>query len=199
MPPAKSLVSFNDSGMRIPVLQFGTRSHLVLARGTRPFSTTCPAQKPKNRVYPSRIRNEDELQTLLLTSASTRVPLITLWMTTWNRDCDAVSPIIKELIEDDGVGEEQGSVSFVEVEMDSPDLGGPAGIAQRYMINKVPTLLAFDRQEPQLETKVTKLEDMKSKEFVTKWIATEAARRGEGGAGGGGGLNQTPTALRCKL
>jgi thiol-disulfide isomerase/thioredoxin len=109
-------------------------------------------------------------------------------MTTWNRDCDAVSPIIKELIGENGVGEEQGSVSFAEVEMDSPDLGGVAGIASRYLINNIPTLLAFDRQEPQLLTKVTKMDDLKNKEYLTKWIETEAARRGEGGAGGGSGL-----------
>jgi hypothetical protein len=109
-------------------------------------------------------------------------------MTRWDRDCDEVLSTVKELVGEDGVGEEQGSVSFAEVEMDSPDLGGVTGVAQRYMINKIPTLLAFDRQEPQLMTKVTKLEDLKNKEFLTKWIETEAARRGEGGAGGGGGL-----------
>lgn len=105
-------------------------------------------------------------------------------MTTWNRDCDVVSPIIKELVQDDGIGEDKGGVSFVEVEMDSPDLGGVSGIAQRYMINSVPTLLSFDRQEPQIETKVTSLSDLKDKEFLTRWIEIEAARHGSGGAGG---------------
>lgn len=100
-----------------------------------------------------------------------------------------MSPIIRELIETDGIGEKEGSVSFVEVEMDSPDLGGVTGVATRYLINNVPTLLAFDRQEPQLETKVTRMDDLRSKAFLTKWIETEAARRGEGGAGGSiGGL-----------
>lgn len=110
-------------------------------------------------------------------------------MTTWSRECDEVSPIIRELIEANGVGEKEGSVSFVEVEFDSPDLGGPTGVATRYLINNVPTLLAFDRQEPQLETRVTRVDDLRNKEFLTKWIETEAARRGEGGAGGSiGGL-----------
>lgn len=138
----------------------------------------------KNRIYPASIRGEDELQTMLLASASTRVPLITLWTANWCPSCKIVSPIIRELIEKDGVGEEQGGVSYAEVEMDAPTLGGVGGVAMRYMINSMPTLLAFDRQEPQLETKVTRLEDLKSKAFLAKWIETEAARRGQGGAGG---------------
>ena len=68
--------------------------------------------------------------------------------------------------------------------MDIPDLGGLAGIGMRYGINSIPTMLAFDRQEPQLETKVWKIDDLKNREFLTKWIEKEAARHGEGGAGG---------------
>ncbi|KAK3696306.1 hypothetical protein LTR37_018042 [Vermiconidia calcicola] len=149
----------------------------------RHFSASAPS-RAKNRIYPNRIRREDELQTLTLMSASSRVPLITMWMTTWCQSCKMVSPMIQELIERDGIGEEQGGVSFAEVEMDSPDLGGIAGIGLRYGINSIPTLLAFDRQEPQLETKVYKLDELKNRDFLTKWIETEAARRGQGGAGG---------------
>lgn len=143
-----------------------------------------PAARAKNRIFPNRIRREDELQTLTLMSASSRIPLITLWMATWCQTCKVVSPLVQELIEKDGVGEDHGGVSFVEVEMDSPDLGGLAGIGMRYGINSIPTLLAFDRQEPQLETKVYKLDELKNKEFLTKWIEKEAARHGEGGSGG---------------
>lgn len=75
-------------------------------------------------------------------------------------------------------------MSYVEVEMDSPDLGGVGGIPMRYMINSIPTLLAFDRQEPQMETKVSRLDDLKNRAFLKKWIETEAARQGKGGAGG---------------
>jgi len=153
-----------------------------LPASCRGFSTTpCLA---KNRIYPTTIRKEDELQQLVLMSASTRVPLITMWMTNWCQSCKTVSPLLRELIEKERVGEEHGGVSFVEVEMDSPDLGGVGGLALRYGINSMPTLLAFDRQEPQIETKVSRLEDMKSKAFLTKWIETEAARHGSGGAGG---------------
>lgn len=74
--------------------------------------------------------------------------------------------------------------------MDSPDLGGvSAGVAQLYMIHDIPTLLAFDRQEPQVETKVSRVEDLTSEEFLRAWIEREAARHGKGGAGGSlGGL-----------
>ncbi|KAK4504615.1 hypothetical protein PRZ48_002576 [Zasmidium cellare] len=150
---------------------------------SRPFSSSAPALA-KNRIYPARIRNEDELQTLILMSASSRVPLITFWMTTWSPECDQVAPILRELIETDRVGEDKGGVSLVEVESDSPDLGGISGIAQRYLINSIPTLLAFDRSEAQVETKVTSLNEMKSRAFLTRWIENEAARHGQGGGGG---------------
>lgn len=160
-----------------------TMPRRIILSGLRQFSTT-PSRLAKNRIYPARVRNEDDLHTLILSSASSRVPLITLWMTTWSRDCDQVSPIIRELIERDRIGEDKGTVSFAEVEMDSPDLGGVGGIAQRYLINSIPTLMAFDRQEPQLETKVTRLDQLKDKDFLKRWIETEAARHGSGGAGG---------------
>ncbi|PPJ55319.1 hypothetical protein CBER1_06400 [Cercospora berteroae] len=169
--------------MRTPLLQLSSRTRIVLTHTTRQLSTTTPLSA-RNRIYPARVRNEEDLHTLILSSASTRIPLITLWMTTWSRDCDEILPIIKDLIEHDGGGEDKGSVSFAEVEMDSPDLGGVSGIAQRYMINSIPTLLAFDRQEPQIETKVARLEDLKSREFLKGWIEREAARHGSGGAGG---------------
>lgn len=159
------------NGQQIPasyIRTFASTSHLLA----------------KNRIYPTSIRKEDELQTLVLMSASTRVPLITLWMANWCQSCKVVSPVIRELLEKDGIGEEQGSVSYAEVEMDSPDMGGLGGIALRYGINSMPTLLAFDRSEPQIETKVSRLDDLNSKAFLTKWIQTEAKRQGSGGAGG---------------
>lgn len=175
--------------MRTQLLQAAIRGSHVRFYASRSFSST-PRAHAKNRIYPARIRNEDELQTLILMSASSRVPLITFWMTTWSRECDEVLPTIKELIESDRVGENKGGVSFVEVETDSPDLGGISGIAQRYLINSIPTLLAFDRSEAQMATRVSNLNEMKSRAFLTKWIEKEAARHGSGGGGGGslGGL-----------
>ncbi|KAK3069997.1 hypothetical protein LTR53_011215 [Teratosphaeriaceae sp. CCFEE 6253] len=122
-------------------------------------------------------------------SASTRIPLITLWMTNWCSSCKVISPLLKTLIQDEKIGEDHGGISYAEVEMDSPDLGGLGGLPLRYGINSIPTLLSFDRQEPQITTKVARLEDLKSRDFLVKWLETEAARHGAGGGGGSiGGL-----------
>ncbi|KAK1065964.1 hypothetical protein LTR74_007521 [Friedmanniomyces endolithicus] len=148
----------------------------------RSFSTSQTLWK--NRIYPSTIRSESELETLTLMSASTRTPLVTLWMTSWCSSCKVVSPLLRTLIQDEKVGEGQGGISYAEVEMDSPDMGGLGGLPLRYGINSIPTLLAFDRQEPQIATKVARLEDLKSKAYLTRWLETEAARHGGGGGGG---------------
>ena len=57
-------------------------------------------------------------------------------------------------------------------------------------ITSIPTLLAFSRQEAQLRTKLTNLEEMKDKDFLRLWMEDEAMRGGSGGKGGGlfGGL-----------
>lgn len=57
-------------------------------------------------------------------------------------------------------------------------------------ISSMPTLMAFSRQEPRLETRVTRLNELKDKEFLKNWIEEEARRGGKGGAGGSlfGGL-----------
>lgn len=76
------------------------------------------------------VRYEDEFETLNLLSASSRIPLITLWSATWCPSCKVISPLLKELIKD-GVGEAQGGVSYAEIELDSPTLGG---LAMRYQV-----------------------------------------------------------------
>jgi hypothetical protein len=65
--------------------------------------------------------------------------------------------------------------------MDAPTIGD---LASRYAIRDVPTLLAFSRGEPQLETRVTDARALENREFLTRWIETEARRGGSGGAGG---------------
>ena len=55
-------------------------------------------------------------------------------------------------------------------------------------INSMPSLLSFSRQEAQLKTMITSVDEMKDKEFLRLWIEDEARRGGDGGAGGGGGL-----------
>ena len=54
----------------------------------------------------------------------------------------------------------------------------------------MPTLMAFSRQEAQLQTKVTSIDELKDAEFLRLWIEDEARRGGAGGAGGSlfGGL-----------
>jgi hypothetical protein len=115
-----------------------------------------------------------------------------------------VLPLVRHLIEEEGVGEREGGVGFAEVEADGLLLGGAVGLAQDYsvwfaplvlcsvtvrlmslaQINSIPTLLAFDKSEAQVETRLTDLKDLKSKEFVRRWIEKEASRQGYGGAGG---------------
>ena len=52
-----------------------------------------------------------------------------------------------------GVGEEEGGVSFCEIEYDSQDIMD-SGLGLTYMITSMPTLLSFDRGEAQTGTKV---------------------------------------------
>lgn len=93
--------------------------------------------------------------------------------------------MLKELVES-GVGEAEGGAAFCEVEYDAPDVMG-AGLGLTYMINSIPTLLSFDAQEAQIETKVTDGRKLADREFLTEWIRREAKRHGGRGGGGGGG------------
>ena len=72
-----------------------------------------------------------ELDELNLLSASSRIPLITLWTASWCASCKAVLPVIREVIEEDGAGESHGSIGFAEVEFDAPDNGE---LGMRYMV-----------------------------------------------------------------
>lgn len=89
------------------------------------------------------------------------------------------------MIETDGIGEEQGGVGFAEIEYDAP---GNEELQMRYMVRSLPTLLAFSRGEAQLETKITRVDEMTNEKLMQEWLEREAARGGQGGAGGGAGL-----------
>ena len=64
------------------------------------------------------------------------------------------------------------------------------GIDDSTQITSIPTMLAFSRQEAQLQTRLTNVEEMKDKDFLRLWIEDEAMRGASGGKGGGlfGGL-----------
>lgn len=62
------------------------------------------------------------------------------------------------------------------------------GLGLTYMIRSVPTLLSFDAQEAQTQTKVSDARQLSDKKFLEEWIRTEARRHGNRGGGGGGGI-----------
>lgn len=90
--------------------------------------------------------------------------------------------MIEKLI-NSGVGEDEGGVSYCEVEYDAPDIID-SGLAMTYMITSMPTLMSFDRGEAQTGTKVVDAKKMTDKEWLRAWIRNEARRQGTGGSGG---------------
>jgi len=155
----------------------------IVACAARQFSSTKPPQA-KNRVY-TPVRREDDFTTYLQLSTSSRIPLITLWTASYCSTCKHISPLLLSLLES-GVGEAEGGVAYCEVEYDSMDIMD-SGLGMRYMITSMPTLLAFDRGEAQMGTKVVDPKLMGNREMLGEWIRNEARRRGDGGDGGGGG------------
>ncbi|TIC90686.1 hypothetical protein CH35J_011785 [Colletotrichum higginsianum] len=85
-----------------------------------------------------------------------------------------------------GVGEAEGGVAYCTVEFDSPDVMS-GGLGMTYMITSIPTLLSFDNQEAQIQTKVHDAKKLADRAFLEEWIRTEARRHGQRGGGGGPG------------
>lgn len=83
-----------------------------------------------------------------------------------------------------GVGEAEGGLAYCEVEYDAPDVMGE-GLGMDYMITSIPTLLSFDAQEAQTQTKVVDARKLADRRFLEEWLRNEARRHG--GRGGGGG------------
>lgn len=156
----------------------------ITSSSVRNFSST-KETRAKNRIY-TPVRRPDDFQSYLLLSTSSRTPLLTFWTASYCQTCRTVSPILEEIITS-GVGEEEGGVSFCEVEYDSQDIMD-SGMGIDYMITSLPTLLSFDRGEAQILTKATDLRMLKDREWLKEWIRTEARRRGEGGGGQSGAL-----------
>ncbi|KAK0725588.1 hypothetical protein B0H67DRAFT_481702 [Lasiosphaeris hirsuta] len=153
---------------------------------SRAFLSTSPRQAAKNQVYAS-VRNLDQFHNYQLISSSSRTPLLTLWTTSWCPTCRTVEPLLRHLVES-GIGEAEGGVGYCTVEYDAPDVM-EADLGLTYMINSFPTLLSFDAQEAQLETKVTNGRQLSDRKFLEDWIRTEAKRHGNRGAGGPGAGN----------
>ncbi|KAH6671850.1 hypothetical protein B0J14DRAFT_484097 [Halenospora varia] len=147
----------------------------------RQFSTT-KENKAKNRIY-NPVRNFNDFDTYRSISTSNRIPLLTLWTASYCNVCKTVSPVLEELIKS-GVGEEEGGVSYCEVEYDSQDIMD-SGLGLTYMITSMPTLLSIDRGEPRINTRIVDPKKMTNKDFMREWIRTEARN---GGSGGGGGV-----------
>ncbi|KAI9050505.1 hypothetical protein LZ554_005667 [Drepanopeziza brunnea f. sp. 'monogermtubi'] len=148
----------------------------------RQFSTTKEKQA-KNRIY-TPVRREDEFQSYLSLSTSSRTPLLTFWTASYCNTCKTVSPILQELVKS-GIGEEEGGVAYCEIEYDSMDIMD-SGLGMTYMITSMPTLLSFDRGEAQVNTKIVDPKQMRDVEVLKEWIRNEAKRGGSGGGGGGG-------------
>lgn len=81
-----------------------------------------------------------------------------------------------------GVGEEEGGVGYCTVEYDAPDVMS-SGLGLTYMINSIPTLLSFDAQEAQTQTKISDPRQMADRKFLEEWIRNEARRHGTRGGG----------------
>lgn len=131
-----------------------------------------------------RIRSPSTFHTHLLLSSSARMPLVTLWTTSWCPSCKHVEPLLKSVVES-GVGEEHGGVGFALVELDAPDMQ-PSDLGLTYMINSVPTLLSFDGGDAQTATKVVDGRKLVNRQFLEEWVRNEASRQDRGGGGGGG-------------
>ncbi|KAK1481012.1 hypothetical protein CCUS01_16073 [Colletotrichum cuscutae] len=176
------------NGVRIP-----PPKHSISAAAAH-FSTsrTSPA---KNQIYASTrpltsasgasVRRPDDFHTYQLLSSSSRTPLITLWTTSWCGTCRIVAPLIQSIVEA-GVGEAEGGVGYCTVEFDSPDVMS-GGLGMTYMITSIPTLLSFDNQEAQIQTKVHDAKKLTDRAFLEEWIRSEARRHGQRGGGGGSG------------
>lgn len=153
---------------------------------TRAFSLFPSANNHShtNRLF-DNVRQPQDLHTLTMLNAADNRALITFWSASWCQTCQNVKPLVKELIEEERIGEGEGGLGFVEVEMDSTLIGD---LPITYRITSMPTLLAFSRQEAQFGTRLVRPEEMKNKDFLREWLLTEARRGGRKGGAGGGGL-----------
>ncbi|KAI0391716.1 hypothetical protein F5Y17DRAFT_396813 [Xylariaceae sp. FL0594] len=163
----------------------------------RTFATSSALSRAPNQVFDS-VRRPSDLHTYTRLASTSGVPLLTLWTTSYCPSCATVAPLIRTLVQDERVGEAEGGVAFVTVEMDAPDImsdtsniygtsGNVGGLGGTFMITSVPTLLSFnDAGDPVTRTKVVDVRKLSDREFLVDWIRREARESGTPGTGGGG-------------
>ena len=127
-------------------------------------------------LYDYSVRSADELSTYILSSTSSRSPLLTLWTASYCSSCRVIKPLLSELVEK-GAGETDGGVNYCEVEFDAPDVLD-SGLGMTYMVNSLPTLITFDRGE--VVERVTAVTKMRNREWLKEYIERQARRKGEG-------------------
>ncbi|KAK8040417.1 Thioredoxin-like protein [Apiospora marii] len=137
------------------------------------FSTS-RQHNARNQIYDT-VRNPAAFQTYLQLSTSSRTPLLTLWTTSWCGTCRTVKPLLEELVGSARVGEAEGGVGLVEVEVDAPDIMAE-NMGLTYMITSIPTLLSFDAGEAQTETRVVDGKRLRDRAWLEEWIRNEARR-----------------------
>ncbi|KAI4636150.1 hypothetical protein J4E83_001104 [Alternaria metachromatica] len=165
-----------------PTLLSAIRLNAFSNTSKRAFSLLNPSSRSHtNRIF-DPIRQPNDLHTLTLLNASDNRSLITFWTATWCQTCQAIKPLIRQLIEEEKIGEREGGLGFVEVLMDSTLI---EDLPIKYRISSMPTLLAFSRQEAQFDTRLTRPEEMRNKDFLREWLVKEAQRGGRMGGGGG--------------
>lgn len=96
----------------------------------RTFLGASSQRSHQNRIF-DNVRTPNDLHTLTLLSAADNRPLITLWSASWCSTCQAIKPLVKSMIEEERVGEEEGGLGFAEVELDSTLIGD---LGVKYMV-----------------------------------------------------------------
>ncbi|KAH8728621.1 hypothetical protein GQ44DRAFT_26141 [Phaeosphaeriaceae sp. PMI808] len=160
-------------------------SPLLRTRKTfcRAFSLLSPTHRSHtNRIF-DPIRQPNDLHTLTLLCVAENRPLITLWSAKWCQTCQAVKPMVLRMLEEEKIGQREGGLGFVEVEMDSTLIGDLPVVCR---VSSMPTLLAFSRQEAQFDTRLAKPDEMRNKYFLREWLLNEARRGGRAGGRDGG-------------
>lgn len=132
----------------------GVTSALVGVNLVRPFS----AHAGTNRVYTS-VRNEFELNSLLILPN----PLLANFGILTDPKSKKVSEALSRL-----VPASEKPLSTVDVEVDEP---GNAGLTQRYLISKLPTIVALEGGEPVSRFSPQNSDGEELEKEISAWIA----------------------------